>query len=206
MQINNWYEDRKLIVKEKETYKNIITDLKRDLVQLETSIYWAKRQQEVHYQVYNEIKDEKVQNEELLYDLMIFPVPFLSHMEVNHLGVSKELKDAEVAENINAYFRKLNEVKIALDEHNHDIKNEIVNFFSINGVFDLENTFSQKGVYDSDSKNQILNHDKLITLKDDPYFQGFLVNFRMWTENLISDGEELIKLNEQLVLFLESKE
>jgi len=122
-------------------------------------------------------------------------VPFLSHMEVNHLGVSKELKDAEVAENINAYFRKLNEVKIALDEHNHDIKNEIVNFFSINGVFDLENTFSQKGVYDSDSKNQILNHDKLITLKDDPYFQGFLVNFRMWTENLISDGEELINVN-----------
>jgi len=49
LQINNWYEDRKLIVKEKETYKNIITDLKRDLVQLETSIYWAKRQQEVHY-------------------------------------------------------------------------------------------------------------------------------------------------------------
>ena len=126
-------------------------------------------------------------------------------MEVNHLGVSKDLKDAEVAENINAYFKLLNDVKISVNEHNNDIKNEIVNFFSINGVFNLENTFTQKGVFDFDSRNQVLNHDKLIALKDEPFFQGFLVNFRMWTQNLISDGEKLIELNKDLVLFLESK-
>tara|TARA_Y100000588_G_scaffold390943_1_gene498104 strand:+ start:83 stop:820 length:738 start_codon:yes stop_codon:yes gene_type:complete len=205
LSINNWNENRKLVIKEKETYKNIITDLKRDLIQLETTINWAKSQQKVHYQIYNEIKGKNVQNEKLVYDIIIIPIPFHSHMEVNHLGVSKDLKDAEVAENINAYFKLLNDVKISVNEHNNDIKNEIVNFFSINGVFNLENTFTQKGVFDFDSRNQVLNHDKLIALKDEPFFQGFLVNFRMWTQNLISDGEKLIELNKDLVLFLESK-
>ena len=60
LSINNWNENRKLVIKEKETYKNIITDLKRDLIQLETTINWAKSQQKVHYQIYNEIKGKNV--------------------------------------------------------------------------------------------------------------------------------------------------
>ena len=205
LQINNWNEERKLVIEEKDIYKNIITDLRRDAVLIDNAVKFAKSQQKVHYQIYHEIIDDSLHNTDMDYDLIIFPYSFHSHIETNHLGVSRDLKDAEAAENINAYFRQLGEYKTSLDEHNSDIKNEIVNFFSRNGVFNLENAYTQDRVYDYSSKNQILNHDKLIALKDNSYFQGFLVNLRMWTAKLIMDGEKLVKLNNELITLLENR-
>jgi hypothetical protein len=72
-------------------------------------------------------------------------------------------------------------------------------------VYDLKNTFSQKGFYNYSAKTQILNHEKIIKLKDVESFRGLLAHLRMQTEFVKSRTSQQLKLNREFIAFLETQ-
>ena len=206
LQVNNWNENRKGLQNEKDIYSNIIEDLKRDKILLqESTLLAAKEHQKVHYRIFHEFMGDSIYDENFQYDYMIIPVTFHSHLQENHLGVSKSISDKSLSKSINTYFRTLRGVEESINEHNSDIKNEIVNYFAEKGVFDLKNAFDLEGSWARNPQKQILLHGKLIKLKNDNYFRGFLVNQRMWTQAIIEGIEKQLDLNDELVHMLEEK-
>ena len=205
LQVNDWNEDRKALQNEKNIYSNIIEDLKRDKTLLQYELSHAKEHQKVHYRIFYEFMGDSVYDENFQYDYMIIPITFHSHLQENHFGVSKSITDKDLTKSINTYFRALRAVEESINEHNSDIKNEIVNFFAEKGVFDVKNAFNQEGGWERNPQKQILLHEKLIQLQNDNYFQGFLVNQRMWTQVIIERIENQLDLNDQLVRMLEEK-
>jgi len=203
--LDSWHDDRKALQIEREKYSKMISDLKEDLKIIEASRSDAIDHQEIHYQIFNEIIGDSLFNEDLNYDYIIFPIIHTSHFQDNHKGSIDEIKDVEVLDKVNRYFTSYDRLQASIDYYSTVQSDQLTQYFINNGVYDLNNTFSQKGFYNFTTEQPILNHERIMLLKDDKRFRGHLSHLRMYTEYVILRATRQIKATEELIAFLEMK-
>lgn len=203
--VDSWHDNRQLIKIEKEKYSKMITDLAQDSTIIQRYLYEATDHQNLHYQIYHEIKGDSLKNEDLIYDYIIFEIIESSHFVDNHKGQLDEIRNTEVLNYTNSYLLAHDRMHEAIEGYNALLDEHLIPLLMHHGVYDMNNTFSQKGFYNYSAETQILDHERILQLKDLKSFQGLLAHLRMQTEYVKSRTSYQIKLNREFITFLEAK-
>jgi hypothetical protein len=204
IQIDGIYRDWELADEERDNYKLVIADLRRD-----STLFAAYQKQYTGYlDTYfklNAIEQGEGSFKGLLPDLLVSNIEFNPVTQNNHQSSIEKLRDVEVRDKINNYFRRLNQVRQANVEFNDLIVRESRPFFlketnilDNSKVFDdSDRTFPPfRGVstVDTTRLKQVMPH---------PYFLPIISQLRMSMGFYLVSLERSIKENSELIQTLE---
>lgn len=197
LSINNWNEERKIIINEKNIIKNIVEDLKLDSVHIQESLG------ELHSQL--KVVDEIIAmslNKDVIKDynsigLLRFSSDFRPITQKNHSLFISNMKNEQVREKIQNYFLEEDEVLDIFIEYVDIIHNKVRPFLSETGMHNLES------LYDNNSSVN-LKSDVLISQLSNIKFQQLLYERRLKSDAFESLLSNLKTENEKLVNYLNS--
>mgnify|MGYP000005817841 CR=1 FL=1 len=114
LQINNWNEQRKARIYEKELYSRIIMNLQLDEKRINHYLKYYKDEQSMHYNIYQDtqglLNNDSIIDFSTLRGARIFNLT----IKANYSKFTKEISEAEIGEKINVYFESENNVNDAL--------------------------------------------------------------------------------------------
>ena len=118
LQIDNWSEHQKAVAKEKENYQDIINDLRKDSVMLQSRIARAKFHQDLHYELNEAYQSKAELDPDAFYDFVVMTITFEPITKSNHQRTIQELEDHNVRNDLNTYFTNEYRVNEASAEFN----------------------------------------------------------------------------------------
>ncbi len=204
IKINDWNRESVLLDTEIETYQVIITDLKRDSVLFDTYETQYKLFLNTFFEL-NRINKGSGQFKNLITDFVVSNVEFNPVVQKNNLTVLEKLRDQQIRNKINSYFRRLNQVKQATDEFNDLITDKSRPFFlEDNDILSNEAVFN----YEDRTFPPFLGVSTVDTVKlrramDQEKFLPILSQLRMSMGFYLTALEQGKKVNHELIRELE---
>ncbi|WP_111685603.1 hypothetical protein [Winogradskyella tangerina] len=156
IQINDWNRESVLLSEEKEAYQIIITDLKRDSILFEFYKKSCNDYLDSYFHL-NNMKKGKGYFKNSSADLIVSNIEFNPVVQKNNLLIIDKLRNKIIRNQLNSYFRRLNQVQQATQEFNSLITDKSRPFF-----LEENNIFKNDFVFD--------NHDRTF-----PPFKGVSV-------------------------------
>ena len=195
LSINNWNEERKNILNEKNIIKNIVEDLKLDSVHILKSLDEVRSQLKVVDEIIAMSLNKGIINDYNSIGLLRFSSDFRPITQKNHSLFISNMKNEEVREKIQNYFLEEDKVLDIFIEYVDIIHNKVRPFLSETGMHNLESLYDENSTVN-------LKSDVLISQLSNIKFQQLLYERRLKSdsfENLLSN----LKIeNEKLVNYL----
>ena len=205
LQINNWNEQRKLKMNEKDLYSRIILDLQVDEKKLENYIAYYKDNQLLHKRIYQESQgitsNDSLTNFSMLRAARVFD--FL--IEANYSNYIKEIGNNDVREKLNNYFMYEKFVFDAfkhLQEFKEDRLKPFLSKYEMNDTKELFN-HDQLDYYDLREKD-IFSYAKLKKQYGNMELDQMLFNLGIKTSWAITALEDLLDINQKLQMDLKN--
>lgn len=205
--IDDWNHQRLLAQEELESYEDIISDLRKDSIRLESRIRLAKLHADCYYEL-NSIAQEEVEvDQEKFYDFIVMTITFDPITKSNHQTTIQELNDHEIREALNTYFTNEYRVKESCDEFNKLIT-EVSRPFVLEDVkaFSIEDVFiEEKYQFPPSLGRTSLDHQKIEAMVKRPKFTPINAELRMALGWFLAEIEDLYAENASLIGKLEGK-
>ena len=174
IRIDDWNRASVLKQEEKEAYQIIITDLKRDSVLFVAYETNYRRYMDAYFQL-NKVRKGEEHFSNTDPDPIVMNVEFNPVVQNNNLPLIEKLRDNNIRNRMNSYFRRLNQVRQAAEEFNQLVINksrtyflEERNIFDNDLVFDYEDRtfppFKRISVLDTVSLGQALKSEYAISI------------------------------------------
>ena len=195
LSINNWNEERKNILNEKNIIKNIIEDLKLDSVHIHSSLVELSIQLKVVDQIIAMSLNKDVIKDYNSIGFLRYSSDFRPITQKNHSLFISKMNNEEVREKIQNYFLEEDKVLDIFIEYVEIIHNKVRPFLSETGMHDLES------LYDENSSAN-LKSDILISQLSNIKFQQLLYERRLKTDSFQYLLNTLKVRNEKLIKFL----
>ena len=112
IRINDWNRESILLEEEKEAYELIITDLKRDSVLFDFYAQRCKGYLDAYFHL-NDMKRGSGYFKDTNPDLIVSNIEFNPVVQKNNLPIIDKLKNEVVRNQINSYFRRLDQLQQA---------------------------------------------------------------------------------------------
>ena len=205
LSINNWNEQRKLKMNERDLYSRIILDLQVDEKKLENYITFYKDNQLLHKRIYQESQglssNDSLTNFGVLRAARIFD--FL--IEANYSDYIKEIDNNNVREKLNNYFMYEKFVHDAFKHLQEFKEDRLKPFLSKYGMNDTKELFIhyQLDYYDLREKS-IFSYAKLKEQYGNMELDQMLFNLGIKTSWAITALEDLLDINQKLQLDLKN--
>ena len=207
LQIDNWSEHQKNIAKEKEHYEDIILDLRKDSVMLQSRIARAKMQLDVYYELNNATQSPSQLDDEVFADFLVMTITFDPITQQNHQQTIQELEAQAIRNSLNIYFANEYRVREASSEFNELISQrsrpfflEEMNAFNMNGVF-----MEEKYKFPPMMRKRTLDNDKIRKAMGEADFLPLVAQLRMSLGWFLIEIEDLAKENARLISTLGEK-
>ena len=198
LSINNWNEERKNNLIEKNIIKNIVEDLKLDSIHITKSLNEVRSQLKVVDEIISMSLSKGVIEDYNSIGLLRFSSDFRPITQKNHSFFISNMKNEEVREKIQNYFLEEDKVLDMFIEYVDIIHNKVRPFLSETGMHNLGSLYDENSTVN-------LNSDVLISQLSNIKFQQLLYERRLKSdsfENLLSN----LKIeNENLVNYLNFK-
>ena len=162
LQINNWNDQRKMSITEKELYQRILNDLQFDEIKIEDHILQYKNDQEMYHQIYLETKGITKHDSIVDFSTIRAAIPFILIIESNYSSLSKDILNSDINGSIKNYFKLENLVHDAFESIQSFKEDRLRPYLSKYGMNDTKVLFDnyQLDYYDLRGK-QIFSYPKL---------------------------------------------
>ena len=201
LQINNWNENRKMLINEKITLNKFLQDLKLDSTYFQINLKRIEVINDLHLDLYNigfkddqeiELKEPNYIRRHLIYH---------PTAKENNLAIISKINNERIIENIQKYFRDMDDTQEAIDEH------EIV-VFEIRAFLRQRKIHNTSGWFESNmnlenpenpSTPQIITGEKLKQLSKDGDFQQLLFESSVKLSEMKHQLNSLTEKNSELI-------
>ena len=201
LQINNWNEGQKSQKAKKEKYAAIIADLDRDL-ERQMRLYWVVGWSKVMtYELSGKSMEGMSLEREISFNLLLYTLDYYSYVKDNHQQLTEKINDKDINAKLAQYLYFQNGSDQGLLDFNNLVE-ELRDYFSVNGVLDLEAATSFDGAYTFDPNIQVVNEAKLRALMNSETFRGHLVMLKTLSERLREKLFGLMKANNEFQVLL----
>lgn len=206
LQINDWNENRKLLLNEHALYKKLIADLTDEELRLENQINWAKSNQDLHYAIYNKTKGKFDSDSVIPYYLLQTTFTYLPMIKDIYEETHDKISNENIRDLIKKYFTLENSTRLAIEDYN-DYKIQFMRPFLVkHGLFNLEPIFNdQPYSWPSKSNFKFINSNKLLEHYGSNELDGILVQLRLHISWVIKNFHDLKESNQNLVLALDNE-
>lgn len=199
LQINNWNEERKSRINEKELYNRIILDLKLDEKRINEYIIYYNYEQEMHNSIYQETQGNYSFDSIVNFSTFRAAKNFELIVEENLTRHINEISENRIREKIVAYFKLENAVRNAL-RYLWDFKdNQTKPFLSKYGINDTKELFNNRHLnYWELREKNILSYSKLKERYATEEFDQLLFDLGIKTSYALSTLDNLLVANKEL--------
>lgn len=204
IQINEWNRDRKLFNEELESYSLIISDLKRDSLLFKSYKDYYSNFLNTYFQM-NLIKNGQGSFGNMTTDHLVMNIEFNAVTQQNHQANIEKLRNSEIREQINNYFRRVSLVSQATFEFNKLIVEESRPFLiRENNVLDNDKVFNNDNrAFPPSIGVSTIDTLKLTEVFEQKYFIPILSQLRMSMGFYLASLERLMDENHKLIQSLE---
>ena len=203
VQIDDWNEDQQRDKQQLKYFRDIITDLKKDSIHLQTVLRSLKAHQKTHHDIYDEIKGD-LKTEPPFYDYLLYNIQFAPTMVKNQQLTIDKITNHKVRQLINDYSEGISGCQIALDEYNMTIIDMLRPYTLSKGTWDEEAIFNM-GLDEFLPKERVINTDKIRSIMADKELTQLLSYVRMSTGFGINEVSEMIEVNSELTKSLQKE-
>ena len=206
LQINNWNEQRKEKMNERDLYGRIILDLQVDEKKIDNYIEFYKSNQLLHNRIYQETQGQPSNDTLTDFGILRAARIFDFLIEANYSNYIKEIGDNSVREKLNNYFMYEKLVHDAFNHLQEFKEGRLKPFLSKYGMNDSKELFNnfQLDYYDLREKN-IFSYSKLKEQYGNVELDQMLFNLGIKTAWAITSLEDLLDTNQKLQLDLKNK-
>ena len=197
LSINNWNEERKNILNEKNIIKNIVEDLKLDSVHILKSLDEVRSQLKVVDEIISMSLNKGVIKDYNSIGLLRFSSDFRPITQKNHSLFISYMKNEEVREKIQNYFLEEDKVLDIFIEYVDIIHKKVRPYLSETGMHNLESLYDENSTIN-------LKSDVLISQLSNIKFQQLLYERRLKSDSFENLLGNLKTENEKLVNYLNS--
>ena len=204
IQITEWNRDRKLFNEELESYSLIISDLKRDSLLFKSYKDYYSNFLNTYFQM-NLIKNGQGSFGNMTTDHLVMNIEFNAVTQQNHQANIEKLRNSEIREQINNYFRRVSLVSQATFEFNKLIVEESRPFLiRENNVLDNDKVFNNDNrAFPPSIGVSTIDTLKLTEVFEQKYFIPILSQLRMSMGFYLASLERLMDENHKLIQSLE---
>ena len=200
LSINNWNENRKLDLNEKDVIENLIEDLQSDYNNFEENKNGLEKQLKLVDQLIagpaNSRNDKTIYLHQLRWGGALIPIAFEDN-------ISKDIVNKDIIETIKIYYRNQKSTMSSRDDYGAVIDDIVRPFLRNHGI---HNSKSVKGTFlgiDTDLDNiELLIEEKLTAQYGSEEFEQVLFEIRLKAAGLLYDLGILSKANRTLVPIL----
>ena len=204
LQVNNWNEDRKERLVEKQRYQNILNDLINDEDSINQMITRLIQKQDLHYYLY-QVSQKNGKPDSTINIGRINSAPELNLITgKNQLTELEFIKDLQIRREVNAYVKHENAALSDAKRLEANIKNVVRTYFGEITAAKIDNYYTSRR-YDNKDINDILDIDMISKHFKDTDFKRLLISLRMSTSNALITLEALKEKNKYLQTILNNK-
>ncbi len=204
LSINNWNENRKAIIIEKDLYKRTLITLDHEQASLVELLTDFNKTLYAYNHIYNETQG-KVSRDTVnaIYNNLKYPM-ILDLVVSDMLDAETKITNAHILELINQKYKVEDRLNFVLAGYNN-YKTDIVNpYLEKKGVFNTEKAFSQKNIgFYKFIKLDLVNYDKLVILYPTVELNQILFALKSKSIYIHVQLERLINKNNELKIVLE---
>ena len=204
LQINNWNEENKERLVEKQRYQNILNDLVDDEVNINQMIADLIQKQDLHYYLY-QVSQNNGKPDSKVNISRVSSAPELNLITgKNQLTELEFIKDLHIRREVNVYIKYENAAISDAVRFESIIKNEVRDYFGNISATKIENFFTPER-YDNSDIGNTLDMDVISKHFKDSDFKGLLISLRMSTSNALITLGALKEKNKNLQTILSNK-
>ena len=197
LSINNWNEERKNLIKEKELVSNILTNLWIDDYRFKGNLEEGKTIKTVYKQLY---ELTIVENNEVTisYPNLVRRIPsFEPSMNKNYAIQSDKISNLEIKQRLLFYDIELKGLEIAFMEFRDVIVDRMRNFLAEKGLYKLESLYKN-----ADEELDFFNVNHLEVIARTNEFQQVLFEATLKLDDLNNRLKKMLESNEELVVII----
>ena len=193
LQVNNWNEDRKTNLQQKELLKGVVESLKTDSLSYEDALITLNDIQQLHEDIYKftigEKEAEEIENLQLIRRSSgLTPVT-----RTNYPDLANQLQDQELKKVVLQYYQTMDLLSFNKDNFNAIVENQVRTFLADKGLLNIAYLFEGQ-----EESWKMLNRDLLFEeLKKDGLMQ-LLFNVHVKVDLFTSQIEWALEQNETL--------
>ena len=206
LQVNNWNEERKSILNEREVYKRILKDLQIDEGRIKDHLVYYTEDQSMHHHIYRETQGFTVNDTAVEYGRLRTTLIFTLIIKANYSETTEEISNVRIREKLDNYFNLETHVHDAF-EHIYTFKNdELKPFLSKYGINNTGELFDnlQKNYFEL-RENDIISYPKLKERYGTVEFDQLLFNLGIKTSWALAALQDLLAANEDLQIVLNNE-
>ncbi|UAM99049.1 hypothetical protein K8354_04290 [Polaribacter litorisediminis] len=204
LSINNWNEERKINLKEKSLFKNIVVDLAQEEKILNEALTNYKYNSDSYEHIYNEtIGKASYDSTNTVYNSLRWHNVYDLIVTNKHASAISEINNDNIIDLLNLKIR-IEVVNSQAKNRFNNFKDEIIpDFFSRHGLHDNKVLFNlEKNKWSPIVNTNIVNYDRLKLQYGSIEFDQILATLRLYTTWAIYNLEKLIKLNKEISVTL----
>ena len=204
LSINNWNEERKINLKEKSLFKNIVVDLAQEEKILNEALTNYKYNSDSYEHIYNEtIGKASYDSTNTVYNSLRWHNVYDLIVTNKHASAISEINNDNIIDLLNQKIR-IEVVNSQAKNRFNNFKDEIIpDFFSRHGLHDNKVLFNlEKNKWSPIVNTNIVNYDRLKLQYGSIEFDQILATLRLYTTWAIYNLEKLIKLNKEISVTL----
>lgn len=197
LQINNWNEENKERLVEKQRYQNILNDLVSDEAHIDQMITDLIQKQDLHYYLY-QVSQNNGKPDSTVNITSVTNAPELNLITGNNQLTELEfIKDLLIRREVNTYVKHEIAALSDADRLESNIKNSVRDYFVKINATKIDKIYALQR-YDNKDINDALDMDMISKHFKDTEFKGVLINLRMRTSNTLTTLGALKENNKKL--------
>ncbi len=202
LSLDNWSSEQKEANQQIKYYQDILIDLKKDSLHIESSISHFKGNLIEFYRINDQIENFSKNSNEPFYELMMYHVAFFPVTQDNHQSTIDNLSDDRIRDLLNDYFQVLARAHLAIDAFNNTVVYDSRPYFGIardrNAIFhqDTLGFLLQGRIYDKTKMKELIQEDEGILI---------LTELRIASGLALRDPNNLRRKNHQLTKILQKE-
>jgi len=205
LQINNWNEENKERLVEKQRYQNILNDLVDDEATINQMITDLIQKQDLHYYLY-QVSQNNGKPDSKVNISRVSSAPELNLITgKNQLTELEFIKDLQIRREVNTYVKHENAALSDAHRLEGNIKNRVRVYFQEINAVKIDKIYAPRR-YDNKDVNDMLDIDMISKHFKDSDFKGLLINLRMSTSNALITLGVLKEKNKILQNILRDKQ
>ena len=206
LSINNWNEQRKVKINERELHSRILKDLQIDEERINEHIKYYKDDQSMHYQIYQDSQGLLGNDSLIDFSTLRAAKIFNLTIEANYSKYIKEISKNNIRAKIDSYFKQEVNVSDAMKMLWEFKESRLKLFLSKYGINDVKELFKNKQLdyYDLREKD-IFSHAKLKERYGTEELDQLLFDLGIKTSWALSALESVLAENKELQLDLKNE-
>ncbi|MGB5172131.1 MAG: DUF6090 family protein [Eudoraea sp.] len=205
LQINNWNQENKESLVEKQRYQNILNDLVSDEANIDKMMVDLIQKQDLHYYLYQISQNNGKPDSTINVSRINSALELNLITGKNQLTELEFIKDLQIRREVNAYVKLENAALSDAERLEDNIKNKVRRYFQEINAVKIDKIYVPER-YDNKSVKDPLDIDIISNHFEDSDFKNVLINLKMSTANTLNTLGALKEKNKILQTILSDKQ